>query len=155
MVLSVAIRAAVDVRVDFGLAGGFRVTRPLGVERLEDPGPETLLELEQDADTGEVHASLTGEMTDPQDPPDVVLAVQADVGRRPRRAEQTLVLVDPQRARMCADDARRDADHVNGTSGVSLWPWGRHRSGSLEGVDAGPGSAVPTRLGVHDWMLEP
>ena len=93
------------------------VAGPFGVERLEDPSPEALLELEQDADAGEVDAALAGQVADPEDPPDVVLAVQADVGRRPRRAEEPLVLVDPQRARMRADDARRHADDVDGPLG--------------------------------------
>ena len=86
------------VETVLGVTGAFRV------EGLQDPRAESLLELEQDADAGEVHAALAGEVADPEDPPDVVLAVEPDVGRRPGRAEQALVLVDPQRARMRADE---------------------------------------------------
>src|SRR5262245_57733575 len=107
------------------------VAGPLGVQRLEDAGPEALLELEQDPDAGEVDAALTREVADPQDAPDVVLAVETDVGGCPRRAEQTLVLVDAQRSRMCADDARRHADHVDRASWVPLGPGGCHE-GMLE-----------------------
>ncbi len=53
---------------------------------------------------GEVDAAVLGQVADPEDPPDVVLAVEADVGRRPGRAEQALVLVDPQGPRMHADE---------------------------------------------------
>jgi hypothetical protein len=70
-----ADRSPVDERLCLAGADVLRGPRPLGVERLEDPGSEAFLELEQDADAGEVHASLTGQMSDPQDPPDVVLAV--------------------------------------------------------------------------------
>src|SRR3989442_4177674 len=43
---------------------------PLVVERLEDAGPDALLELEEDADAGQVDAPVTGEVTDPEDPSD-------------------------------------------------------------------------------------
>src|SRR2546427_6261565 len=85
---------------------------PLVVERLEDAGPDALLELEEDADAGQVDAPVTGEVTDPEDPSDVLFAVEPDVRVRPSRADETLVLVDPERPRMDAHDARGDADHV-------------------------------------------
>ena len=109
-----SVRALAASASERCVAGAF------GVERLEDPGAEALLELEQDADAGEVHAALPGEVADPEDPPDVVLAVEPDVGRRPGRAEQALVLVDPQRSRMRADDARRHADDVDGPLGIAV-----------------------------------
>ena len=56
-----------------------------------------------------------GQMPDPQDPPDVVLRVQTDVGAGAGRADQTLTLVDAQRARMNADELSGDADHVDRT----------------------------------------
>src|SRR3954471_1719287 len=85
-----------------------------GVQALEDPGPEPLLELEQDSDAGEVDPEVLSQVTDPHDPPDVLLRIEADVGGRSRRADEALFLVDPQRPRMHADDARRHADHVDG-----------------------------------------
>jgi hypothetical protein len=75
--------------------------RPSDVEGSRISSAEALLELEQDPDAGEVHAPLPGQVADPGDPSDVVLAVQADVRRRPRRTEQTLILVDP-KVRGCA-----------------------------------------------------
>ena len=81
---------------------------------------EPFLELEQDPHPGEVDAEVLGQVADPEDPPDVVLAVEPDVRGRPGRADETLVLVDPQRARMDADDARRDADHVDRPGGVPV-----------------------------------
>ena len=99
-----------------------RRLRSLGIERLEDPRSEPLFELEEDADAGKVDTAFAGQMADPQDAPDVVLAVETDVGRRSGRAEEALVLVDPQRARMSADDARRDADDVDRASRITLCP---------------------------------
>ena len=75
-------------------------------EGFQDPGPESLLELEQDPDPGEVDAAFLGQVPDPQDPPDVVLAVEANVGWGPGGAEQALVLVDPERSRMDAGRGR-------------------------------------------------
>ena len=75
-----------------------RVGLPVGLgfveQGLQDPGPEALLELEQDPDAGEVDPEVLGEVADPQDPPDVVLADRAGcwsafapgrAGPRPRR----------------------------------------------------------------------
>ena len=52
----------------------------LCVERLQDADAQALLELEQDAHPGQVDAQVLGQMADPEDPPDVVLRVEADVG---------------------------------------------------------------------------
>src|SRR4029078_7477187 len=101
------------------------------VQALEDPGPESLFQLEQDADAGEVDPEVLGQMADPHDPPAVLLGIEPNVGRGPRRADETLFLVDPQRARMHADDARRHADHVDGARRVSIWPAGRPPGGGL------------------------
>ena len=71
-------------------------SRPFGIEGFEDASAEALLEFEQDPDAGEVHAALPGQVADPGEPPDVVLAVEPDVGSasgpgragpRPRRCE--------------------------------------------------------------------
>src|SRR3954466_13994321 len=108
-----------------GLGSPFRALGGGGcfaVEAFEDPRPAALLELEQDSDPREVDAEVLGQVADPHDPTDVVLRVEADVGRRSRRADQTLFLVDPQGSRMHADDARRHADHVDGSLRVSIWP---------------------------------
>ena len=113
-------------------AVGRPLLRPFGIEGFEDPSAEALLEFEQDPDAGEVHAALPGQMTDPGEPTDVVLAVEADVGWGPGRAEQALVLVDAEGSRMRAHEGRRHADDVDGTLRVALW----------------------TDLG-HDRMLEP
>ena len=103
-----------------GVGSPRRFGGPFGVEGLEDASAEALLEFEQDPDAGEVHAALPGQMADPGDPPDVVLAVEPDVGRRPGRTEQTFVLVDPKRPRMRADEGRRHADDVDGSLRVAF-----------------------------------
>src|SRR4051794_30686841 len=112
---------------------GFRVgllTGPFVIEVLEDALAQPLLELEQGADPGEVHAAVPGEVPDPQDPADVLFAVQPDVGRRARRTDQALVLVDAQRPRVGGDERRRHADDVDGPGGVPVGPArSRHRSG--------------------------
>ena len=79
---------------------------------------------------GEIDASFAGQMPDPEDPPDVVLAVEPDIGGRPGRTEQTLVLVDPQGSRMGADERRRHADDVDGLRRVAF------RSGSCHDSNA-------------------
>ena len=61
---------------------GCGLGRPLGgpltgsfvVQGFEDPRPEALLELEQGPDAGEVDAAVSGQVPDPEDPPDVLLA---------------------------------------------------------------------------------
>ena len=50
-----------------------------GIEGFEDASAEALFEFEQELDAGEVHAALPGQVADPGEPPDVVLAVEADV----------------------------------------------------------------------------
>ena len=109
----------------------FGLTGPFGIERLEDPRAEALLEFEQDPDPGEVHAALAGEMPDPGDAADVVLAVEPDVGRGTGRAEQPFVLVDPKGARMRADQRGRHADDVDGPLRVSFWSSERHAQASV------------------------
>src|SRR5207342_3323822 len=88
------------------------------------------LELEEEPDPGEVDAALAGQVTDPRDPPDVLVTVEADVGRGPGGAHEALVLVDPERPRMRRDDARRDADHVDRSPRVSIDPPVGHRVSS-------------------------
>ncbi len=123
---SVVGRSTVRRRsIEFGFAGircgdGRSVAGPLGIERFEDASADALLQLEKDPDPGEIHPSLTREVADPHDPADVVLAIEPDVGGSASRAEETLVFVDPQCPRMHADDARRYADHVDGSLGIPL-----------------------------------
>src|SRR3954453_2020280 len=110
------------------LAVATLVTGPFVVEGFEDALAEALLQLEQRPHPGEVHAAVAGEVADPQDAPDVLFGVQADVGGRPRRADQTLVLVDPQRPRVRRDERRGHADDVDGLGGVPVGP-ARRRHG--------------------------
>ena len=103
-----------------GCRGGFGglLGRAFVVEAFQDAGPEPILQLEQHAHPGQVHAEVLGQVADPQDPTEVFLGVEPDVRRRPRRTDQALFLVDPQRARMDGHDARRHADHVDGSSRI-------------------------------------
>src|SRR6185503_4952393 len=107
-------------RLGCGSALGALLGDSFGVEAFQDPGPETLFELEQDADAGEVDPEVLGQVANPHDPPEVVLRVEPDVGRRSCRADEPLFLVDPQRPRMHADDARRHTDDVDGSRGVAI-----------------------------------
>ena len=140
---SVGQRSAVD-RSSSGWLGAWfgvrvgSVARPLGVkprgyERRGAPPART------GCGCREVDATLAGQVPDPEDPTDVVLAIETDVGRRPRRAEQTLVLVDPQGARMNADDARGHADHIDGPLGIALGR-GEDANGSAPGGVGGVGA---------------
>src|SRR5207249_3441884 len=112
-----------SVRAPAGFLGaGLALADPFVEEGFEDALAQPFLQLEEDPDPGEVDAPVPGQVTDPQDPPDVVLAVKTNVRRCPRGTEQSLVLVDPQRARMHADDLGRHANDVDGPRRVSLQP---------------------------------
>ena len=113
------------------------------VEAFQDAGTESLLELEEDADAGEVHAQVLGQVPDPQDPTDVVLAIEPDVGPGPGRAEQALVLVDPQRARMDADQLAATLITKTGCDGSRSSP--AFDMSSLERV--GPAPRTDTSAG--------
>src|SRR5262245_53208390 len=107
-------RTALGGRLWFGVRlGRLAIAHALVVERLENALAEPLFELEQDLDPGEVDAAVLGQMPDPLDSADVLFAVEPDVGGSPRRADQALVFVDPQRSRMDGDDAGGHADHVD------------------------------------------
>ena len=103
------------------------VVRSFGIEGFEDPSAEALLEFEEEPDAGEVHAALPGQVADPGEPTDVVLAVEPDVRGRPGRAEQAFVLVDAEGPRMGAHEGRGHADDVDGTFGIAFWADGGHR----------------------------
>ena len=101
-------------------------TRSFVVERLEDADAEALLQLEEDADPGEVRPALLGQVPDPEDPADVLVRVEADVRRRARRLDQALVLVDPERPRVDRDDPGGDGDDVDGAGRVPIEPAAEH-----------------------------
>src|SRR6478752_880073 len=133
---------------------GCPLTGSFVVQVFEDPLAEALLELEEGLDTGEVDAAVAGQVSDPQDPPDVLLGVEADVGRRARRADEALVLVDAQGPRVCGHERGRHADHVDGPGGVPVRPAGcSHGSGSLRRVRRGCGQAI-RRLGERHGVAE-
>ena len=58
------------------------------VQRFEDAPTEFLLELEEDLDAGKIDPAVAGEVADPEDPPDVVLGIEADVRGGPRGCEE-------------------------------------------------------------------
>ena len=105
----------------FGGGGCVPVFRSFGIEGFEDPSAETLLEFEEEPDAGEVHAALPREVADPGEPPDVVLAIQTDVGWGPCRTQEAFVFVDAKGSRVCADQSGRDADDVDGPLRVVFW----------------------------------
>src|SRR4051794_36690173 len=61
-------------RVGVGLVAGSFV-----VQGLEDAHAKPFLELEERPDPGEIDAAVTGEVPDPEDPPDVLFRVEPDV----------------------------------------------------------------------------
>src|SRR3954468_11905598 len=85
-----------------GFGRGLRrvVAGAFGVQPLEDPGAQAFLELEQRPDAGQIDAPIASQVPDPEDPTDVLLGIQADVGGGARRTDQTLVLVDTEGPRM-------------------------------------------------------
>src|SRR5205085_4085271 len=58
-----------------GRFGSGLVARPLGIEGFEDPRAQPFLQLEQEPDAGEVDAALAGQMADPGDATNVLVAV--------------------------------------------------------------------------------
>ena len=98
-----------------------RTVGAFGIKDFEDASAEALFELEQDPDAGEVDAALPGEMADPGEPPDVVLAIETDVGWGPCRAQEAFVFVDAKGSRVCTDQGGRDADDVDGPLRVMFW----------------------------------
>ena len=126
----------------FGGGGCVPVFRSFGIEGFEDPSAETLLEFEEEPDAGEVHAALPGQVADPREPTDVVLAVEPDVRGGPGRAEQALVLVYAECPRMRAHESRGHADDVDGTFGIAFWADGSHgkRCSRFDSKMGSPGS---------------
>src|SRR4051812_40316798 len=112
------------------LAGGRRLVglpaSSLVVKRFENPRPQSLLQLEQEPDAGEVDAKHSREVADPGDATNVLVAVQAGVGRGPGGADKPLILVDPERTRVRRDDARCDADHVHRPTWIVVGPTVAH-----------------------------
>ena len=97
-----------------GLADGLG----FAVELLEQAHAGAFLELEQDAYPGQVHAQVLGEVPDPEDPAEVILGVEPDVGGGAGRAHQALTLVDAQRPGMDAHQLRGHTDDVDRAAGV-------------------------------------
>ncbi len=95
------------------LPAGFAAGLVLAVERLEDARPQTLLQLEEDADPGQVHAQVLGEMPDPEDPAQIVLRVEPDVGGGAGWTDQPFTLIDAQRSRVNADQLGSHTDDVD------------------------------------------
>src|SRR6476659_7520174 len=119
-----AIEVLLGVRWRRGLGGVGLFGRPVGacgITDFKDASAEALFEFEQDLDPGEVHATISGQVTDPGEPPDVVLAVETDLGWGPCRAQEAFVFVDAKGSRVCADQGGRDADDVDGPLRVMFW----------------------------------
>ena len=119
-----AIEVLLGVRWRRGLGGVGLFSRTVGafgIKDFKDASAEALFEFEQDLDPGEVHTSVSGQMTDPGEPPDVVLAIETDVGWGPCRAQEAFVFVDAKGSRVCADQGGRDADDVDGPLRVMFW----------------------------------
>src|SRR6267143_2610726 len=72
-------------------------------------------ELEQKLHSGEVHTARLGEIADRAHALQILVRVQADIGVRPDRIEQTFLLVNTESAWMAARQPRRDADDVHGS----------------------------------------
>src|SRR5919205_2583986 len=80
-----------------------------------DAPPEPLdlvAEREDGLDAGEVEPELGREPLDEPQPLEVALRVEPRVPRRALRPDEPLLLVDPERLRVHADELGGDADHV-------------------------------------------
>src|SRR6266550_6013007 len=86
----------------------------LAVEALEPlvSPAQLVLEPQHDLDTGQVEPELGRQPLDQAEPLEVGLRVEACVPACPLRTDEALVLVDPQRLGMHADELGRDRDHV-------------------------------------------
>src|SRR5690606_16025451 len=75
-----------------------------------------VLQVEDAGDPGEVDA-LLGQLGDPAEPADVLVAVHAGAALGPGRGEQALLLVEAERGRRCADQPGGHRDGVDGLVG--------------------------------------
>jgi hypothetical protein len=66
----------------------------LFVQSFQNSFPEPLLEFEEKLDPGEVDPKVLGEVTYPEDSPQIVLREEADVRFGPGGADEALLLVD-------------------------------------------------------------
>src|SRR6266480_7865660 len=73
---------------------------------------QLVLEPQHDLDAGQVEPELRGQPLDQPEAFEVGLGVEAGVPACPLRADEALVLVDPQRLGVHADELGRDRDHV-------------------------------------------
>jgi hypothetical protein len=85
------------------------------IEQIVDPDLAHGLELEDDPNAGEVHSLSARQETNDTNALDIRLTVETEVVT-PLRAEESLLLVDAQRARMAARQLCGDADDVAGAS---------------------------------------
>jgi hypothetical protein len=67
----------------------------LFVQSFQNSFPEPLLEFEEELDSGEVDPKVLGEVTYPEDSPQIVLREEADVRFGPGGTDEALLLVDP------------------------------------------------------------
>src|SRR5436305_730448 len=74
--------------------------------------PQLVLEPQHDLHASQVEPELGREALDQPQPLQVRLGIKARVPARALRADEALVLVDPQRLRVHADELRGDRDHV-------------------------------------------
>ena len=84
------------------------------IEQVVDPDLPECLELKDDPHAGEVDSLPAGEETNDTNALDVGLAVEAKVVAT-LRLDESLLLVDPQRAGMAARQLGGDADEVAGS----------------------------------------
>ena len=97
----------------------FALLASLFVESFKDSFTQTLLQLEEELDSGKVHAKILREVSYPEDSTEIVFGEEADVGLCPRGADQPSLFIDSKRSRMDGHQLRRHADHVDGARGVN------------------------------------
>ena len=130
------------------LSPDFKVRVSGRVKTFRSKGKAGFAHLQQHLHAGEVHSPLLREVADDPYPLEILVGVKPDVRVGPYRLDQTLLLIDPQRARMAAGDARRDRDHVNGPTSTRhrdvYNTYQRHCQGSC-GTRAEPPALGPSR----------
>src|SRR2546423_13607454 len=116
---------------------------------------QLVLEPQHDLDAGQVEPELRGQPLDEPQALEVGLGVEAGVPARPLRADEALVLVDPQRLGVHTDELGRDRDHVarpvvNQCSSSSLAAGPHMRS-----ITASPPSNAPSPAAMRATSAAP
>src|ERR1035437_3524513 len=123
-------------------------------EGLQNSGPESLFDFEQEPYSRQIDTSLLSKAPDPEDASDVIFGIETNVGGCPGGRQEPFVLVDPERSRVSLNQACGHADHEARALRVLLEPSIGH--GRLLGLDGSRPDVLagPCKLGLASSDLD-